>query len=121
MNEVIVAVISAVGSGAFFAFLQYLISRRDGKNEWRKSVDERFEKVDERFDKIDERQVKGEKDDIRLQLMFLMYVRPDNKEEILQLADYYFRVLKADFYLTPLFQKWLIEHDMEIPAWFSTD
>ena len=114
MKEILIAVISAVGSGAFFAFLQFLIQRKDGKAEWRKSIEDKLTKVDEKL-------LKGEKDDLRMQLLFLMYVKPDSTEEILQLADYYFRVLKADFYLTPLFQRWLIDHNMEIPAWFSPD
>lgn len=113
-TEIVIAVISGVFSGAVFSFLQFLITRSDGRQEWRKGVEERL-------DKIEEKQVKGEKDDLRMQLLFLMYVTPDAKEEILQLADYYFRVLRADFYLTPLFQKWLITHEMEIPSWFGND
>lgn len=118
MNEAIVAIISGVLSGAVFSFLQFLITRSDGRQEWRKGVDERLDKIEEQQKKDSK---KTEKDNLRMQLLFLMYVTPDAKEEILQLADYYFRVLKADFYLTPLFQRWLIEHDMEIPTWFTND
>lgn len=118
MKDVVIAVITGVLSGAFFSFLQFIISRNDGRQEWREKVDKRLTAIEEQQEKSDK---KTEKDNLRMQLLFLMYVTPDNKEEILQLADHYFRVLKADFYLTPLFQKWLIEHNMEIPSWFSTD
>lgn len=118
MKEIAIAIIAGVFSGGIFSFVQFLIQRTDGRKEWRKGVDERLDKIEEQQKKDSK---KTEKDNLRMQLLFLMYVIPENKEEILQLADYYFRVLKADFYLTPLFQKWLIEHNMEIPAWFSGD
>lgn len=111
-TEIAVAIITGLLSGAVFSFLQFIITRSDGRQQWRK-------KVEDRLEKIEEQQEKSEKDALRMQLLFLMYVTPEAKEEILQLADYYFRVLKADFYLTPLFQKWLITHGMEIPSWFA--
>lgn len=63
---------------------------------------------------------KLEKDTVRLQLLFLMHITPDEKQEIMTLAQYYFQTLKANWYLSSLFDKWLKKQGLERPFWFTT-
>ena len=104
MKEVIIAVISAIGSAGFFTFLQFLISRTDARNSDIKDIKKKLTKI--------------EKDSIRTQMLMLMQQYPDNEHEVLTLAEYYFTDLHANFYMTSMFTKWLALNHIEIPGWF---
>ena len=99
------AIGSAVGSAALFGFIQFLISRHDSKKD--------------RLAKIEKQQAKCERDNVRTQLLILMASYADKEEEILTLAEYYFKTLKGNFYMTTLFQKWLLENGIPIPLWLE--
>lgn len=114
MKEIFIAVISAVGSGAFFTFMQFLISRKDGEDKERKEAKEWRESVDAKL-------LKNEKDSIRTQMLLLMDKYPDNETEVLRLAEYYFQKLHANFYMTTMFTKWLQLNHIPLPGWFSGD
>ena len=62
---------------------------------------------------------KLEKDTTRLQLLFLMYVIPDEQQELMTVAQYYFQTLKSDWYMTSLFAKWRKKNGLERPDWFT--
>jgi len=62
---------------------------------------------------------KLERDTVRLQLLFLMYIMPDEKQEVMTLGQYYFETLKANWYLSSLFDKWLKSNGLERPSWFK--
>ena len=95
MTEAII--ISIIGSGGFAAIVSAIITAIGRRSKLKKL----------------------EKDTVRLQLLFLMYIMPDEKQELMTLAQYYFETLKADWYLSSLFDKWLHAHDMERPSWFK--
>ena len=107
MKEVVIAVISAVGSAGFFAFLQFLITRKDERKDDLKDIRKRLAKI--------------EKDSIRTQMLMLMNNYAENEQEILTLAEYYFHELKANFYMTSMFQKWLHQNNVEVPGWFQKE
>lgn len=46
----------------------------------------------------------------RSQLLTLMNHYPNNDEEIMKVAKYYFKDLGGDWYMTSLFTKWAEEH-----------
>lgn len=102
MSEITKVVVAAVlGSNALFAFLQFLITRRDTK-----------------------KNVKGklltlEKDVLRTQLLLLILLKPEEKQEILTIAEHYFKDLKGNWYMTSIFNKWLKENKIAEPAWFD--
>lgn len=114
MKEVIIAVIAGIFSGTFFTFLQAMIARRDQKKE---KAEEKTALDKEWREHVDRELEKGERDSCRQQLLILMDRYSDDTHEILQLAEHYFVDLKANFYLTTLFTKWLHERGLNLPGW----
>lgn len=100
MNSTIVTIIGAVlASNALFGFIQFAITRKD--NSLKKSM------------------VKLERDILRTQLLVLIILKPEEEQEILTLAEHYFKDLSGDWYMTPIFHKWLINQDIAAPEWFD--
>ena len=53
-KQVIVAVILAViGSNALWGFIQFLVQRKDNKEDWAKKILDMIKKLDEKIDKLD--------------------------------------------------------------------
>lgn len=94
MTQIIIAII---GSGALSTVLSMIVGAVQRKSKLRKL----------------------EKDTVRLQLLFLMYVIPDETQELMNVAQHYFTVLKADWYMTTLFAKYLKKHGLDRPDWFK--
>lgn len=101
MGGTLIAVLSAVLSAGLFTFLQFLISRHDSKRGLAKKVD------------------KIERDGVRLQILFMMQFRPEEKEKILEVAEYYFETLKGDWYMTGIFMDWLKSNEITVPGWWK--
>ena len=71
-QDVIIAVIGAVlGSG----LIQFLITRHDNN---------KAKPIEQKIDKIIEEQKKSEKDNLRTQLLVMMNLMSDNKEDLVQ-------------------------------------
>lgn len=93
-------VLGFVGSAGFWATVQFLITRWDNNKGLKKQLR------------------KLEKDGCRTQLLLLMSDYPEERQEILTLAQYYFQELKGNFYLDNLFLQWLDRHHLKRPSWF---
>lgn len=92
-------ILTILGSGAFFTFLQFLINRNDNK------------KTNE---------MKSLKADVcRLEMLIMMNHYPTETIELLKIAQKYFVQLNGDFYMTGMFAKFMREHDIPIPKWFN--
>lgn len=105
-QETILAVFGAVlGSG----LIQFLITRHDNN---------KANPIEQKIDKILEEQKKSEKDNLRTQLLVMMNLMSDNKEEIMTCAERYFKELKGDWFYSSLFKKWLKDNNVEPPIWF---
>lgn len=95
-------IVSVLASNALFAFIQFLISRHDTK----KSIKDKLSLL--------------EKDTLRTQLLLMILMKPDEKQEILTVGEHYFKVLKGNWYMTSIFNKWLEEYCEGIkPEWFK--
>ena len=106
-QETIIAVVGAVmGSG----LIQFLITRHD---------QHKSNPIEKKIDKILEEQKKTEKDNLRTQLLVMMNMMPNNHEEIMTLAERYFKELKGDWFYSSLFSKWLKDNNVEKPLWFE--
>ena len=106
-QETILAVIGAVlGSG----LIQFFITRHDNN---------KANPIEKKIDKILEEQKKTEKDNLRTQLLVMMNMMPNNHEEIMTLAERYFKELKGDWFYSSLFSKWLKDNNVEKPLWFE--
>ena len=107
-------IIAIVGSGALFSFITFLITRNDNrKNEIKGLTDS--------VNALSDRLAKTEKDTIRTQLLLLMFQHQDDVHEILRVGQYYFETLKGDWYLTSLYNRFLIDHDIAKPEWFNDE
>ena len=53
-------------------------------------------------------------DTTRNQLLTLMKNYPDNEEEIMKVAKYYFKDLNGDWYMTSLFIEWGEEKGIDV-------
>ena len=106
-QETLLAIIGAVmGSG----LIQFLITRHDNN---------KANPIEKKIDKILEEQKKTEKDNLRTQLLVMMNMMPNNHEEIMTLAERYFKELKGDWFYSSLFSKWLKDNNVEKPLWFE--
>lgn len=117
-------VLAILGGGNIVVFIKFLIERHDRKKERAedkadaKAEEENTEKSE--LTAIKDRLTKLEKDGIRTQLLLMILLRPEEKTEILRVAEYYFVKLKANWYMTGMFKKWCDEHGLE-PDWFDAD
>lgn len=99
-------VISAIVSGGFNLFSKYQ------ERKWSKS---------DRLAQLENKMHKSEMDSVRLQMLVMMSDYPDEKQEIMRLAEHYFKDLKGNWYLTSMFNKWLLEHNEAKPEWFKSE
>jgi len=103
-DNIITIVVAIVSSN----LIQFLITRHDNKKG-----------IEQKLDKIIAEQNKAEKDSLRTQLLVMMNLMADNKEEIMTCAERYFGDLKGDWFYSSLFNKWLKDNQIERPIWFD--
>jgi len=108
-ETILIAVISAMTSGGVLGFIQFLIKRKDDK-------EQRAEEKQD--DDIKGTLKKLEKDGLRTQLLLLLLLQPDEETEILKIAQHYFVKLKGNWYMTSMFSKWCKTRDLR-PEWFD--
>ena len=77
-----------------------------------------FDSLDGKITKVQSEQVKSEKDALRTQLLVMFADYSEDKSQILELAHRYFAELDGDWYLTPIFCKWLEDNSIGKPEWF---
>ena len=106
-DTIIIAVISALTSGGFLAFLQFVITRHDTNV----NIAGTLKKL--------------EKDGLRTQLLLMILLKPEEKREILTLGERYFskppKGLDGNWYMTDMFKKWLKEEGHSNPDWFNKE
>lgn len=117
--EILKTIITVLFTGGLFTFLEFLIRRRDEKKGAMK-------KVLDRLTRIEKRQDTSEQDDCRLQLLVLLNHYPSNIQEIMRVAEHYFKPksaggLAGDWYMTAIFNQWLADSDIGKPEWFDVD
>lgn len=104
--------IAILGGGNLILFIKFLIERHDKKVE---------KTEEEKKNDIKNTLIKLEKDGLRTQLLLLILIKPDEQTEILRIAEHYFKVLKGDWYMTSIFNKWLKAENVASPEWFETE
>ena len=111
MDNVIVAIIGSGTLSALIAGIFNLIVNRKG----------RLGAIEGKLNSIEQNQGIAEKDALRTQLLLMMSDYPDEVQEILRLAERYFKDLNGDWYATVLFNKWLIRKQIAKPEWFKAE
>lgn len=74
-----------------------------------------------RLEALEKKMNKAELDSVRLQMMVLMTDFPEDKQEILRVAEHYFKDLHGNWFATSLFYKFLEENDIAEPEWFNKE
>lgn len=105
-------ILALLTSNGFFAFVQYLLTRRDTK----KRLEERFETLKE---ELKGKLRKQEKDSLRTQLLLLILLKPEEEQEILTIGEHYFKELEGNWYMTSIFNRWLDDKGVAKPEWFK--
>ena len=107
-SSIIITIICAcLGSTGLFAFIQFLIGRKDKKKDALKDIQQRL--------------IVAEKDSCRTQMLVLMKLYPTEKTEIMKIAKHYFDDLEGDWYLTSIFHSWIKEQGLDEPLWFKKE
>ena len=104
METIILAVL---GSTALSSLIQFLIKRYDDKKNANFNVKEKLTTL--------------EKDTLRTQMLLLILLKPEEKQEILTIGQHYFQKLKGDWYMTSIFNKWLESSGTAEPEWFEAE
>ena len=103
--------------GTLVTLIIFLITRRDNKKEKEDTTQSAINEINKRMEK-------QERDSVRVQILLLIFnYHEEDKEELLNCAEYYFKKkeqggLEGDWYLTDMFKRFLVEHDIEKPSWF---
>ena len=103
MNNIWKLVIAIISSTTVATLVQFFVTRNDNRRNFAK-----------RLDKI-------ERDAVRTQLLVLILMCPEETKEILTVGEHYFKDLKGDWYMTSIFNKWLIKSGIAKPEWFEKD
>lgn len=106
-------VISVLGSGAFATLVTAIINAINGRRSKLKGIEAQLGKIEERL-------VISEKDALRTQLLIMISDYPEERQEIMTIAQHYFGDLHGDWYATTLFNRWITENDIAEPSWFNS-
>lgn len=102
MTEIILAIVTTiVGSEALVRLIIFFVERKDGKRGLKNQL------------------IKLEKDSCRTQMLVMLSDYPDEKNEIMTLAEHYFKDLKGNWYMTTIFAQWLKKNNIVNPVWFK--
>ena len=96
-------IVSVLGSTALASLVQFFISRHDGK----KNIKGKLDIL--------------EKDVLRTQLLLLITMRPQEKQEIMTVAEHYFGQLHGNWYMTSIFNKYIMDNEIAKPDWFNRE
>lgn len=101
--------------GGVLGFIQYLISRHDNKHD-------KLADITKKLDEIEKNQKTAEKDALRTQLLMMIASYPEERTDIMRLAEFYFHRLDGNWVAKAIFLKWLTEYcDGVKPEWFKED
>lgn len=104
--------LTILSSATFIGLIQYLINRHDKKKEEKNGTKKHLAEIDKALDK-------AERDNIRIQMLLLMSDYPDERQELMTLAQRYFVTKKGNWYMTTLFSNYLKRNGLITPPWFD--
>ena len=112
MQDVIIAVVTSNAITVLLTAIINALANRKG----------RLTKIEVQLSTIEENQQTAEKDALRTQLLVMISDYPEEKTEILKLAQHYFKDLKGNWTATAIFNKWLEQYgDGAKPEWFKEE
>lgn len=107
--------------GVIMLLINRAFSKKDKKND---ADDEREKRIDalEKLVKMQQSALeRAERDNCRIQMLIMMMHYQHETEQIMKLAEHYFSDLRGDWYMTGLFNKWLVDNHIGKPEWFNSE
>lgn len=116
-------VIAVLGCTAFWQLIDHIIEARRKK---KFDVEQAIKDIQSDLAAIQDDQAvlkhqleKIEKDTVRIQLKDLMRDWPENEEECMTVAQHYFVDLKANWWMSMVFNRWLAKNSIGRPEWLK--
>ena len=103
--------IAILGSGALSALISGIFGLIQAKKSRSQEIEDELREVKQKLDI-------AEKDALRTQLMVMIKDYPNEKTDILRLAEYYFVKLEGNWVMSDIFKTWCKSSGTEIPGWF---
>lgn len=108
-------ILGLIGSGAFATIVTAIINAIANRKG-------RLTAIEAKLTVIEANQRIAEKDSLRTQLLLMIASYPNEKTEILKLAQHYFSDLKGNWTATAIFNTWLSRYCEGVkPEWFRGD
>lgn len=108
-----------------FMILGILINRHFSKSDKKEDKNDEREKRIEALESLIKLQQasleRAERDNCRIQMLIMMMHYQNEIEKIMKLAEHYFADLHGDWYMTGLFNNWMIENNIGKPEWFNVE
>lgn len=111
MGVALAVVTGVLGSAGLFGFVQFLISRHDGKERSLSQIKAQLTDIAKKCDR-------NELATTRLQLIFLIDSQPYNKDTILQTAQRYFVELNGNGEVWAVFYDWAEDNKIDV-GWYK--
>lgn len=103
MSTAVTIIVAVLGSTALATLIQFFVNRHD----LREGVQNKLTTL--------------EKDVLRTQLLLLVTMRPQEKQEIMTVAEHYFGALRGNWYMTSIFNKYIEDNQIAKPDWFNRE
>ena len=111
MNDTIIVAI--ISSGILSTVVSAIITAISRRSSRLKEIEETLKTISEKLDT-------AEKDTLRTQLLLMIADYPDEKTDILRLAQHYFKDLDGNWVASSVFNHWLENFgDGAKPEWFN--
>lgn len=121
-------IVGVLSSGALVALINNLFQRKRDKESKATGAEAKIDTIVAKVDTIVEdqskmmkAQKKQEGDIIRVELKLMISSFPEKEEDILRLAEHYFKDLHGNWVMATTFKQWLDERGLEIPQWYNED
>lgn len=112
---ILVAVLGSSGLiGGIFSVINTVLSRKAARSDKQKEIEAKLAELEKATQE-------NKMDATRVQMLLLMSDYPDDKQEILKIAERYFKDMGGNFYMDSLFSKWLKKNDLTKPSWFKNN
>jgi len=104
--------VAVTGSAGLFGFLQYMIKRHDDKKGTISLILKELESIKNQLAEL-------KQDQLRLQLMDMIHIHPEDHSDIMEIAQKYFVESKGNWYLSSIFNEWMQTQNIKKPVWFK--
>lgn len=99
--------------------LNRLFAKRDRREDGQNEIENRLSKLESSYTTLQQAVNRVMGDTCRIQMLLMLTNYPKEVNQIMKIAEHYFRVMGGDWYMTGLFNCWLEEQNVGHPEWFN--